>query len=611
MADGILEKGSSAFYLPTFDLADTDRPYLDSDEWRHIFHIFYQQVEDYLKTCKVALSEEKPPRPWPHKSSEPPLLGRDKAIDTEFSELSFLEKTQLSDINVPQNPPAPQQRRSDTKIAQTQPKKNHVAEPYSALQLHKAETRTGPTQGSKIVPSEARNSREPEIAFYQEPGFELLSCSIWRLRKILVDNRVDYPSSATQDQLVDLIKSDVLPRPRKNPWVNNRMARQETSSQPEGKTVVQNEPDSSAQSPSVDVPSDSALRAPKPVRIASDSDEDYSLANGTPEDRVGNSVSDDERARSALDRLLSGAEESYIRTSRNLSSSKKKPKKVSLNDWMRGTSKPKTRANTASHPMAIRPGALKPTTSMPPKLDNSTPNREEFNEVHCCKCGKSIGQNTIWMIAVGMSPYRCGHCDHKQCFDCSVVREQSTIDPLVKRLPTATSGTLEPFLDAGMMKSNTSTVCPSCKYVQSSYFRVCPKCRVDRRLDRLEDYTQTTREQSAEPPQPKESRDAQDVSKPESRAELASKMSSIKSPARLPSKMARSLPSGPRRPIYGIDLHCCQCKHRSHRLFADTTPVMDEAFYCMECTHGECDYCEREWVFDLTKSELREKPGRC
>ena len=67
VADGILEKGSSAFYLPTFDLKQGAEPYLESDEWQHIFHRWSLQVQAYSKSKDIRpLPYEDLPhnRPW-------------------------------------------------------------------------------------------------------------------------------------------------------------------------------------------------------------------------------------------------------------------------------------------------------------------------------------------------------------------------------------------------------------------------------------------------------------------------------------------------------------------------------------------------------------------
>lgn len=64
MADGILEKGSSAFYLPTFDLDSSAQSYLFSDEWQHIFHKWSRQVKELAKTKEIATTADERPPTW-------------------------------------------------------------------------------------------------------------------------------------------------------------------------------------------------------------------------------------------------------------------------------------------------------------------------------------------------------------------------------------------------------------------------------------------------------------------------------------------------------------------------------------------------------------------
>ena len=65
VADGILEKGSSAFYLPTFDLKQGAEPYLESDEWQHIYHRWSLQVQAHSKSKDIhPASYEDLPQIW-------------------------------------------------------------------------------------------------------------------------------------------------------------------------------------------------------------------------------------------------------------------------------------------------------------------------------------------------------------------------------------------------------------------------------------------------------------------------------------------------------------------------------------------------------------------
>ena len=62
VADGILEKGSSAFYLPTFDLDSSAQSYLFTDEWQHIYHKWSSQVKELARTRVIATTfDELPP----------------------------------------------------------------------------------------------------------------------------------------------------------------------------------------------------------------------------------------------------------------------------------------------------------------------------------------------------------------------------------------------------------------------------------------------------------------------------------------------------------------------------------------------------------------------
>ena len=65
LADGILEKGSSAFYLPTFDLDTSAQSYLYSHEWQHIFHKWSRQVKELAKARCISSSADEPPPIWP------------------------------------------------------------------------------------------------------------------------------------------------------------------------------------------------------------------------------------------------------------------------------------------------------------------------------------------------------------------------------------------------------------------------------------------------------------------------------------------------------------------------------------------------------------------
>ena len=64
VADGILEKGSSAFYLPTFDLDSSAQSYLYSAEWQHIFHKWSRQVSTLAKTRDFSTAENDAPQDW-------------------------------------------------------------------------------------------------------------------------------------------------------------------------------------------------------------------------------------------------------------------------------------------------------------------------------------------------------------------------------------------------------------------------------------------------------------------------------------------------------------------------------------------------------------------
>ena len=64
VADGILEKGSSAFYLPTFDLDSSAQSYLYSAEWQHIFHKWSRQVSTLAKTRDFFTAENDAPQDW-------------------------------------------------------------------------------------------------------------------------------------------------------------------------------------------------------------------------------------------------------------------------------------------------------------------------------------------------------------------------------------------------------------------------------------------------------------------------------------------------------------------------------------------------------------------
>ncbi len=64
VADGILEKGSSAFYLPTFDLDSSAQSYLFSDEWQHMFYRWSRQVKELAKTKKFVTTTDELPPTW-------------------------------------------------------------------------------------------------------------------------------------------------------------------------------------------------------------------------------------------------------------------------------------------------------------------------------------------------------------------------------------------------------------------------------------------------------------------------------------------------------------------------------------------------------------------
>ena len=64
VADGILERGSSAFYLPTFDLDSSAQSYLFSEEWQQIYHKWSGQVKELAKTRKIATTTNELPRTW-------------------------------------------------------------------------------------------------------------------------------------------------------------------------------------------------------------------------------------------------------------------------------------------------------------------------------------------------------------------------------------------------------------------------------------------------------------------------------------------------------------------------------------------------------------------
>jgi hypothetical protein len=66
--DGILEKGSSALYLPTFNLEKNAESYLHSDEWQHIFHKWSVLVRTYVNSRATPLPTEDIPSPWPQQS---------------------------------------------------------------------------------------------------------------------------------------------------------------------------------------------------------------------------------------------------------------------------------------------------------------------------------------------------------------------------------------------------------------------------------------------------------------------------------------------------------------------------------------------------------------
>jgi hypothetical protein len=71
MADGILEKGCSAFYLPVFDLESSTQPYLGGKEWQGIFHKWSRQVRTYMDSRDIPLPADDPPPSWPQAQNSP------------------------------------------------------------------------------------------------------------------------------------------------------------------------------------------------------------------------------------------------------------------------------------------------------------------------------------------------------------------------------------------------------------------------------------------------------------------------------------------------------------------------------------------------------------
>jgi Man1-Src1p-C-terminal domain/HeH/LEM domain len=56
---------------------------------------------------------------------------------------------------------------------------------------------------------------EEDDLYYLQPGFDLQSLTVPRLRNILVSQNVAYPSSSKKGQLVELVENEILPRSKK------------------------------------------------------------------------------------------------------------------------------------------------------------------------------------------------------------------------------------------------------------------------------------------------------------------------------------------------------------------------------------------------------------
>src|SRR3954466_10287899 len=51
--------------------------------------------------------------------------------------------------------------------------------------------------------------------FYLQPGFDFNSLTVPRLRNILVEHNIVYPSGAKKGQLIEIVEQDLLPQAKK------------------------------------------------------------------------------------------------------------------------------------------------------------------------------------------------------------------------------------------------------------------------------------------------------------------------------------------------------------------------------------------------------------
>lgn len=162
--------------------------------------------------------------------------------------------------------------------------------PHCSLSLLLLRGRQSKTSVKKIAITPTRHFTMADELDYCQPGFDINSLTVPRLRSILVNNDVPYPASAKKAQLIQILEDEVLPRAKKMLRERERVRRTSagiTDMGSRASSVVSDQDDRESMPPPPTpstVASTTGTRrgAPRRSTRASTADTDENLAPATP-----------------------------------------------------------------------------------------------------------------------------------------------------------------------------------------------------------------------------------------------------------------------------------------------------------------------------------------